>query len=90
MLLLLGFGNSLQGDNTATMEERRMQRILSQIEGAGSVKVMLSTDETGALLGAVIASAGADEIAVQLRLQQAVHTLTELELDRIEVVRSKR
>jgi len=90
MLLLLGVGNTISENDAVTDEERRMQRILSQIEGAGNVKVMLSTDESGALMGAVIAAPGAEGIAVQLRLQQAVHTLTELELDRIEVVKSKR
>lgn len=90
MLILLSLGNSFPVDGAVTDEERRMQRILSQVEGAGSVKVMLSTDESGELLGAVVAASGAGEIAVQLRLQQAVHTLTELELDQIEVVKSKR
>ena len=90
MLFLASFGNTIPSGDAVTEDERRMQRILSQIDGAGMVKVMLSTDETGELLGAVIAASGAGEINVQLHLQQAVHTLTELELDRIKVVKSKR
>lgn len=90
VLLMLGIGNSIPGDGTVTEMESRMQRILSQIEGAGRVKVMLSEDDSGSLTGAVIAASGAEEIAVRLRLQQAVRTLTELKLDQIEVVKSKR
>lgn len=74
----------------ATDEERRLQHILSQIEGAGTVHVMLSTDEDGLSQGAIVASAGAEKIKVRLELQQAMHTLTGLDLDRIEVVKSKR
>lgn len=88
-LLYCLMDGSAQG-RIATDEEKRIQNILSRIEGAGKVHVMLSTDEAGSHQGAIIAAGGAEEIAVRLELQQAMHTLTGLELERIEVVKSKR
>lgn len=88
LFLCLTDGSSLK--EAATEEEKRIQHILSQIEGAGKVHVMLSEDESGLKQGAVVAAAGAERIEVMLELQQVMHTLTGLELDRIEVVKSKR
>lgn len=76
-------------NGTSTDTEMRMAHILSQIEGAGRVEVMLADDESN-LQGAVIVAAGADEIEVHLKIQQAVHAMTGLELNRIEVIESKR
>ena len=88
ILMLLGLGNG--GDGGASPEERRMERILSEIEGAGRVSVKLSEDEKGACSGAVVAASGAEDIAVLLRLQGAVQTLTGLEPENIEIVKSGR
>lgn len=85
LLLLINSGS--MGGGEASGEERRMQRILSAIDGAGRVRVMLSSDAEGSYTGAVIAAAGADEMLVRLRIQSAVQTLTGLELDQIDVVR---
>ena len=84
-LLALSLGS---GDSAAGGAEARMERILSQIEGAGKVTVMLS-DEEGAARGAVVAASGAGDARVVLELQRAVRALTGLELDRIEIVKSK-
>lgn len=89
ILLALGMGAGF-GDGGANTEERRMERILSSIEGAGRVTVMLSGDAETGYTGAVVASPGAGNIAVSLRLQQAVRALTELELEEIEIVKSGR
>ena len=88
VLLVLGMsGNEATGGSET---ERRMERILSDIEGAGQVTVMLSEDESGSCTGAVVASSGADDIYVMLRLQRAVQTLTGLESGNIEIVKSGR
>ena len=88
--LFLCSADSLPSREMATEEELRIQRILSQIEGAGPVCVMLSSDANGVPVGAIIAAPGAERIEVQLKLLQAVHTLTGLELEQIEIVKSKR
>lgn len=84
-LLVIGLsGRDAQG----TDAEARMSALLSRIEGAGRVHVLLSEDAEGNCTGAVIASPGADDVRVVLELQRAVQTLTELALDRIEIVKS--
>ena len=84
LALSLGGGTDARADDT----ESRMERILSRIEGAGRVTVMLSGDE-GAPEGVVVAASGADSARVVLELQRAVRALTGLELEKIEIVKSK-
>ena len=85
LALSIGGGTGQQ----ASEEELRMQRILSRIEGAGRVSVMLSGDGM-CCMGAVVASSGAEDISVMLQLQRAVRALTGLELEQIEIVKSGR
>lgn len=89
VLMATGMGSGA-GEGNASPQEKRMERVLSSIEGAGRVTVMLSEDEQGVCTGAVVASSGADDIAVYLRLQKAVRALTELEIEKIEIVKSGR
>ena len=84
-LLALAMGS---GDSGAESDEARMQRILSRIEGAGQVTVMLSGAD-GAVEGAVVAASGAGDARVVLELQRAVRALTGLDLEKIEIVKSK-
>ena len=85
-LLVLGMGGNAGGG--ANEEERRMERILSSIDGAGRVSVMLSRDPEGNCSGAVVSAGGADDLRVMLMLQSAVQALTNLELGQIEIVKS--
>ena len=75
-------------DTQNTDAEARMRALLSKIEGAGRVRVMLSEDAEGNCTGAVIATPGADDVRVVLELERAVRTLTGVPLDRIEIVKS--
>ena len=85
VLWMGGGGDVRQQDG----EEARMERLLSSIEGAGRVSVMISRNAEGEIGGVVVAASGADDLRAMLELQQAVRTLTGLELDRIEIVKSK-
>ena len=85
-LLALALGT---GDSGAENAEARMERILSRIEGAGRVTVMLSGPED-AVEGAVVAASGAGDARVVLELQRAVRALTGLELEKIEIVKARR
>lgn len=71
-------------------DEKRMQQILSRIDGAGQVSVMIASDADGVHRGVVVTSSGAEDVRVMLELQRAVRTLTGLDLDQIEVVKSGR
>lgn len=87
VLLVLSMGN-LSGDTSLRSDaERRMERILSRIEGTGKVSVMLAEQQDG-YLGCVVAAGGSDA-QTMLELQRAVQALTGLELSRIEIVRGK-
>lgn len=88
-LAVLWMGGGAQ-TATGSEEEVRMARILSRIEGAGSVSVMIASSEDGAATGVVVAASGAGDVRVMLEMQRAVRTLTGLELDRIEIVKSER
>lgn len=77
-----------QQPSLASDTERRLERILAQIEGAGKVSVMLAEQEDG-YLGCVVAAQGSD-IQTMLQMQRAVQALTALELGRIEIVQADR
>ena len=65
------------------------QRLLSGIDGAGKVSVMIAQGSDGEIGGVVVVSSGADDIRVKLELQRVVRTLTGLELEKIEIVKSR-
>ena len=85
ILVVLALGSG--GESAASEEEARMQRILSKIDGAGRVSVMIARDDGGSCTGVVGVASGAETVAVMLRLQRAVQALTDLELSQIEIVR---
>ena len=88
ILLVVAMGSG--GESAASDEELRMQRILSKIEGAGKVSVMIAgSGEDGSCTGVVVVASGAEDVEVMLRMQRAVQALTDLDLDRIEIVKSK-
>ena len=65
-------------------EEARIARVLSEIAGAGSVSVTIYTEDSHPC-GAVVVASGAEDIAVRLRLQEAVTTLLGLDSCRVAV-----
>ena len=74
-------------DSAMTQEEKRVAQILSRIEGAGRVQVSIYTNGTESafsnhaktLVGAVAVCEGAGDIAVRLRLTEALQTLLGLD-----------
>ena len=65
-------------------EETRIARVLSEIAGAGIVSVTIYTEDSHPC-GAVVVASGAEDIAVRLRLQEAVTTLLGLDSSRVAV-----
>lgn len=86
LVLCMGEGKVTTAANT---DEKRMQSILSQIDGAGRVSVMLAEDAEGQMTGAVVVASGAENVHVMLEIQRAVRAITGLELENIEIVKSK-
>lgn len=73
-------------EKTALTGEEQMGRVLSKIEGAGRVSLMLSGE--GENRGAVVICEGADDIAVMLKLQRSVKALTGLPIEKIEILKA--
>ena len=79
--------------------ETRLAAVLSRMEGAGQVEVVIhyaqtvstsawpqeSAQETGEPVGVVVVAEGADNLRVRLELAQAVQTLLRLEAESVEV-----
>lgn len=81
------FGNGGVGDASSTSLERRMEKAISALAGAGDVRVMVTEDAEGSVIGVMVAAEGAGDISVMLEIQRAVRTLTGIGLDRIDVTR---
>lgn len=82
-------------DNTGTAEknagrgaddvEGQLEDILSSIDGAGEVKVMIVRSDDGTICGAIVTAQGAADIAVRERLQNAVRTVLGIEIGQVEI-----
>ncbi len=95
------FGSSAEGVQGDEALERRLEALLSSIEGAGAVRVMLTSGEapsagagTGSgaasndltsVKGVVVVAAGADDIRVKTELILAVTTVLGVEASRVSV-----
>ncbi|MBQ2929319.1 MAG: hypothetical protein IJD99_03795 [Clostridia bacterium] len=79
MCLMLG----LQSEAAST-EESRISRVLSAIDGAGTVEVAVYYEDA-LPCGAVVVADGAGDVAVQLRLISAVTTLLGIQQDRVAI-----
>ena len=69
---------------TASTEESRISRVLSAIDGAGTVEVAVYYEDT-LPCSAVVVADGAGDVAVQLRLISAVTTLLGIQQDRVAI-----
>ena len=79
--------------------ETRLAAVLSRMEGAGQVEVVIhyaqtvstsawpqeSAQETGEPVGVVVVAEGADNLRARLELAQAVQTMLRLEAESVEV-----
>lgn len=79
MCLMLGLQNE-----AASTEESRISRVLSAIDGAGTVEVAVYYEDA-LPCGAVVVADGAGDVAVQLRLISAVTTLLGIQQDRVAI-----
>ena len=88
LALILQDTGALSGTRDASTElEERLERVLSSVEGAGEVRAMVTEDENGGVVGVLVVAQGAGDIAVRLKLAQAVKALLGVDLNRIEVVK---
>ena len=70
--------------STGTALETRVERTLSQIDGAGRVRVVIGEDA-----GVLVVADGADDLRVSLALTRAVRALLNVDALRIEVMKMR-
>ncbi|MBQ7138764.1 MAG: hypothetical protein IJO39_07210 [Clostridia bacterium] len=68
----------------SSSEESRISRVLSAIEGAGTVEVAVYYEDA-VPCGAVVVADGAGDVAVHLRLLSAVTTLLGINQNRVSI-----
>ncbi len=79
-----GQGSALESSGIALdTESERLSAFLSEMEGVGEARVLLSAE------GAVVICRGADESAVRLCVTNAVSAYTGLGSDKIRVIKMK-
>ena len=73
--------------SAAGSEEQRMERLLSRIEGAGQVDVMINSGEDG-VRGCVVVADGAGDMRVLLKMRRAVQAALDIPAENIEIIPS--
>ncbi len=81
-LVLLSSG--VHSSDVRSETEARLERVLSEVEGAGRVKVMVFEGTDGET-GVLVVATGARDVGVRLRLQTAVQTVLGIDNARIDV-----
>lgn len=72
---------------THTEQEERLAGILSEIDGAGEVEVMITTkDKTNSV---VVVATGAEEPIVRIKLRQAVRTAMQTDDKNIKIIKKQ-
>ena len=82
LVLISGRGDQ---EEVKTDLEIRMERVIEKMEGVRKANVMI-VQEQSEITGVLIVCDGAEEIAVRIRVQNAVGTLLDIENSRISVV----
>ncbi len=92
VVLMMG-GETEEPDAQATAIERRMESVLSCVEGAGRVRVLVRSEEAIPAFsqadgagGVIVVAEGADDLKVRMALQQAVQAFLGIDAAQIEVL----
>ncbi len=85
-LMILTMDDGASPASAALPIENRLQSVLSQVEGAGTVNVLVNEDESGAVVGVCVLTPNADDVATVFRLQRAVQTALGIDNDKVEIL----
>lgn len=86
-LALLGLGGlRTDGPSDRPALETRLEAMLSEIEGAGRVRVMITEADSGEIVGAVVVARELRDMRAYLDVQSAVRTLLDIELSQIRII----
>ena len=88
-LLLIALGcmpASVPATAEKTALEARLEAVLSRIEGVGDATVMITQDDSGNVIGAVVVAGGMSDVRACLSVQSAIRTLLGIDLERIRII----
>lgn len=86
ILLLIASENRADSGNASTAVENRLRSVLSSIEGAGDVELLVNEAESGEIIGVCVLTPHADDVAAVFRIQRAVRTALGIDNGKIEVI----
>jgi hypothetical protein len=84
--VLIVMGGAQEAGGSATQLERRMESVLSCVEGAGKVRVLVNETPQGTVHGVLVVAQGADDLRVAMALERAVRALLNIESEQIEIL----
>lgn len=95
--LLLMTSGADGGETESTQLERRMEQVLSLIDGAGRVRVLVHSPDAAAAFasgdesasGVLVVAEGAGNMKVSMELQRAISALLGVEAEQIEILTMK-
>lgn len=84
--VLIVMGGAQEASGSSTQLEKRMERVLESVEGAGRVRVMVNESPQGTVQGVLVVAQGADNLRVVMELERAVCALMDIDSSQIEVL----
>ena len=87
VVIAIPTGNGEQVISENTDLERRLESILSKIEGCGEVHVMITEDDKEAVQGIAVAAAGGDNPSIVSEITEVVKALFDIETHKIKVIK---
>ena len=76
-------------DAGTTDLETRLERALEAVKGAGDVRVMITENGDGGVVGVLVVAEGAGDISVRLDILYAVRTLMGIDSNQVEIAQMR-
>lgn len=74
---------------TSTEIEKRLEEMLTKVDGVGEVSAMITFQEDGAVAGIVIVAEGGEQAVVAQKIREVVQALFPVDSHKIKVIRGK-
>ena len=78
--------NKSSKNSQGTNLEVRLESILSDIDGAGNVSVLINSSSDETIDGVIVVASGAENIGVRLNILRAVETVLKIPTAQIEIL----
>lgn len=88
LIVAIPTGKTGEKENYSTDMEKRLESILGDMEGVGTVKVMITTKDMGEVEGVAVIADGGDNPVVVRRITSVVEALFDVETHKIMVIKA--